>query len=104
MGALQNIPEHIHLRRRLDSDTSQHALLVNIADQVARVRLESRRLGGALGGGGGGGFVVETVEVAASGFELLDPFLGLGIFGGERAALVWFVSLVMALIYHGESG
>lgn len=88
MGTIQNIPKHIDLRRRLDGYPCQHAAVVDIPDQIARVRLEGRRLGGALGSCGCGGFVVEAVEVAACCFEFFDPFLGLG----ERFVLLVFWS------------
>lgn len=75
--ALEHIIQNIHLRPGLYGDAGLHAALVDVADQLARARLEVGGLGGGLGGGGEGGLVVEAVEVAAGGLEFLDPLLGL---------------------------
>lgn len=86
--ALKNIVQNVHLRPGLDGDAGLHAALVDVADQLARARLEVRGLGGGLGGGGVGGLVVEAVEVAAGGLEFLDPLLGLwGVSAGSSSVL-----------------
>lgn len=78
MGAVEDVVQHIHWRPWLDGDAGQHVALVDVADELARARLEGRRLGGGLGGSGVGSLMVEAVEVAAGGLELLDPLFGLG--------------------------
>lgn len=66
-----------------------HALLVNVPDEFARAGLARSGVVGGFrrGGGGHGGFVVEAVEVATSGLELLDPFLGLYIPKSEKQSV-----------------
>lgn len=54
---------------------------MDVADQLLGAGLGVGFAGGGVGGGGvDGGFVVEAVEVAARGFEVLDPPLGLFFF------------------------
>lgn len=79
--ALEDLPQHVNGRIGLNGDSGMHALLVNIPDEFARASLARGGVVGGLcrGGGGHGGFVVEAVEVATGGLELLDPFLGLYI-------------------------
>jgi hypothetical protein len=77
VAILQNLPQHIDRSVRLNSNTSQQSLVVNVSDKSLGVSLLVSLLLGALGGTGEGGLVVEAVEVAASFLELLDPFLGL---------------------------
>lgn len=90
IGALQNIPEHIDRRVRLDRDTGLHALLVDILDQCTR----TGGLRGALigrfgrGDGGDGGLVVEAVQVTAGLLEFLDPFMRLDKIGSQRVMSV----------------
>jgi hypothetical protein len=76
--AVEHLVQDIGRRGGLDGDAGQHALLVDVADQLARGGLEVGLGLGALGGRRvDGGLVVEAVQVATGGFELLDPFLGL---------------------------
>ena len=77
MGAIQHVPKDVRLGRRFYGNAGKHAAAVDVSDQLARVRLELGGGLGALGGGGEGGLVVETIQVAAGLFELLDPFLRL---------------------------
>ena len=86
MGALQDVVQHVHVGARLEGDARQQPALVDVVDQLARAGLEVRRLGGGLGGRGVGRLVVEAVEVAAGGLELLYPLLGLG--GGVSCLLL----------------
>lgn len=75
----QDIPEHVDGGIGLDGNSSLHALLVDIADQVLGAGLGGCGVVGGTGGGGGGngGFVVEAVKITAGVFEVLDPFVGL---------------------------
>jgi hypothetical protein len=76
--AIQHLVQDIGGSGGLDGDAGQHALLVDVADQLARRRLEVGVGLGALGGRRvDGGLVVEAVEVAAGRLEFFDPFLGL---------------------------
>jgi hypothetical protein len=51
---------------------------VDVADELLRAGLLVARAVRAVGRGRvDGGFVVEAVQVAAGGFEVFDPFLGL---------------------------
>lgn len=75
---LQNLPQHVDRRVGLDGDAGQQPAVVDVPDQLLGARLAVRRLLGALGGAGEGGLVVEAVQVAAGGLELLYPLLGLG--------------------------
>ena len=77
LGVLQNLPQHVDRSIRLDSDTSEQTVVVDISDQCLGVGLLVGLLLGALGVAGKGGLVVEAVEVASGLLELLDPFLGL---------------------------
>lgn len=77
--ALQYLPQHIHRRFWLDGDARLQAGLVNVPDQLLRIRLAGRsRVSGVFcSGRGDGGFVVKAIEVTSGGLELLDPFLRL---------------------------
>jgi hypothetical protein len=75
---VQNIVQHIHRCLRLDSNTGTHALVVDVLDELFRVRLLVACAFGGFGSGGiDGGFVVEAVQVASGFLEVLDPFLRL---------------------------
>jgi hypothetical protein len=74
---LQDLPQHIDGSIRLNSDTSQQALVVDITNKCLGVGLFVGLFLGTLGSAGECGLVVEAVKVAASLLELLDPFLRL---------------------------
>lgn len=83
VSAIQKLVQHLGSGSGLDGDAGQQTLVVDIADEVAGVRLRVGGVGGGLGGLGGareGRLVVETVQVAAGLLELLDPLLGLFVF------------------------
>lgn len=97
--AVEDLVQHVGRGGRLDGDAGQHALLVDVADQLARAGLEVRGCLGALGGSRvDGGFVVEAVEVAAGGLEFLDPFFGLWVVVSWADGGGWWI--VNEKVYH----
>lgn len=77
LAVLENFPQHINRSIGLDSNTSEKPLIVDVSDKGLGVGLFLCLLLGSLGCAGEGGFIVETVEIAASLLEFLNPFLGL---------------------------
>lgn len=79
LRALDDVPQHVDGGVGLDGDTGLHALLVDIADQLAGAGAVGGCLVGGIGRGDGGDgcFVVEAVQVAAGLAELADPFVRL---------------------------
>lgn len=61
IGALEELPQHIDRGFGLDGDAGEHAMVVDIADEIAGVRLALRGVLRVCGVGGEGGFVVEAV-------------------------------------------
>lgn len=81
---VENLPEHVDRRLRLDGYAGQHSLVVDVADELAGACLRVGSPRGRVGGcGGDGGLIVKAVQIAAGVPELADPFLGL-LGWGER--------------------
>lgn len=77
--ALNNIPQHIDGGIGLNSNTSLHTLLMNIANQLLGASASGSFFIGGIGrrDGGNSSLIVETVEIATGLLKLADPFMGL---------------------------